>query len=96
MEAWHLVSKDLSRFDVVITDNQMPHLEGIDLVEKLRAAGYTGGIVFYSSTLAPQSAERLTRLRVDAIVEKGRPIAELMAALKQAEAEIARQRGSDG
>jgi len=80
--AWQLVAQDLARFDVVITDNQMPNLEGIDLVEKLRANGYAGRIVFFSSTLAPQGAERLGRLRVDAVVEKGRPLSQLMAALR--------------
>lgn len=81
LAAWQLLAQDLARFDAVITDNQMPHLEGIDLVEKLRAHGFSGRIIFFSSTLAPQGAERLARLRVDAVVEKGRPLAQLMAAL---------------
>jgi CheY-like chemotaxis protein len=83
-EAWRLISENLGRFDVVITDNQMPQLGGIHLVEKLRRDGFSGRIIFFSSTLPPQAAEHLSRLRVDAIVEKGRPIAELMTALQEA------------
>jgi CheY-like chemotaxis protein len=84
LAAWRLISANPTRFDAVITDNQMPHMEGIDLVEKLRANGFPGAIVFFSSTLAPQSAERLARLRIDAVIEKGRPISELMTALRHA------------
>lgn len=82
MEAWRKISENPEKFHVVITDNQMPNLEGIDLVERLRAQGFGGRIVFFSSTLAPQSAERLARLRVDAVVEKGRPLTHLMTALR--------------
>jgi two-component system, OmpR family, response regulator len=79
--AWHRISQAPAHFQVVMTDNQMPHLGGIELAEKLRANGFAGEIVFFSSTLAPQNAERLAPLRVAAIVEKGRPISELVAAL---------------
>ena len=55
-----------------------------ELVEKLRANGYPGRILFFSSTLPRQSAERLLQLRVDAVLEKGRPIEHLIAALQRA------------
>src|SRR5690349_15720 len=77
LAAWNLVAANPGRFDVVITDNQMPNMSGIALVEKLRASGYPGRIVFFSSTLPQQSAERLLRLQVDAVLEKGRPITDL-------------------
>jgi CheY-like chemotaxis protein len=81
--ALNILAKDPARFDAVITDNQMPNLTGIALVERLRANGYPGHIVFFSSTLPTQSAEQLARLRVDAVVEKGRPLADLMSALSR-------------
>lgn len=83
LAAWQLLSADLSRFEVVVTDNQMPDLTGIELVEKLRRAGFAGGIVFFSSTISQQNTERLAALRVE-LVEKGRPIRELTAALRNA------------
>lgn len=86
--AWQLIAKTPAHFDAVITDNQMPHLTGVELVEKLRANGFGGGIVFFSSTLPAQSVERLRSLDV-AVVEKGRSIPELMAALRRAAGEEA-------
>jgi CheY-like chemotaxis protein len=83
LSAWHLITAAPQRFDVVITDNQMPHLTGMQLVERLRASGYPGGIVFFSSTVPASSAARLEELRV-ARVEKGQPIPQLMIALRRA------------
>jgi two-component system chemotaxis response regulator CheY len=82
--AWQHIVQDLTRFDAVVTDNQMPQLSGIALVEKLRASGFTGKIVFFSSTLAPQNAARLSRLGVDGIVEKGTSITALTDTLRRA------------
>ena len=82
--AWDLIAQDPARFDLVITDNQMPQLDGIGLVEKLRENGFPGRIIFFSSTIAPHGAERVHRLDVDAVIEKGRPITELMTALRRA------------
>lgn len=84
LAAWDLIAQDPARFDVVITDNQMPQLDGIGLVEKLRASGFPGRIIFFSSTIGPPGTERVSRLSVDALIEKGRPISELMAALRRA------------
>jgi CheY-like chemotaxis protein len=81
LAALELVMSNPSRFDVVITDNQMPQLDGIHLVQKLRTMGFSGKIVFFSSTLSPHNADQLDGFTVDAIIEKGRPVAELMAAL---------------
>ena len=38
LAAWLIISAHPSRFDAVITDNQMPHMTGLELVEKLRVA----------------------------------------------------------
>ena len=88
LAAWKRIALDPNRFDVVITDNQMPNLGGIALVEKLRANRYPGRIVFFSSTLPRSSAEQLLPLSVDAILEKGRPIADLIAAIRRATGEM--------
>lgn len=89
LAAWNLVAADPNRFDVVITDNQMPNMGGIAFVEKLRANNYPGRIVFFSSTLPQSSAEQLLPLRVDAVLEKGRPIGDLIAAIRRATGEMA-------
>jgi DNA-binding NarL/FixJ family response regulator len=83
LAAWNRIAAAPGRFDVVITDNQMPNMSGIALVEKLRASDFPGRIVFFSSTLPRESAERLLPLRVDAILEKGRPITDLIEVLRR-------------
>jgi DNA-binding response OmpR family regulator len=81
LAAFETISKNPAIFDVVITDNQMPHMTGLQLVEKLRQSQYAGRILFFSSTLTYQNRERLDSLGVDAVVEKGQPISEFLAAL---------------
>ena len=81
LSAWQLVMNDLNRFDVIITDNQMPQLDGVGLVERLRGVGFRGKILFFSSTLAAHHMERVNGL-VDEIVEKGRPVSDLIMTLE--------------
>jgi two-component system OmpR family response regulator len=84
LAACNLISEDPARFNVVITDQQMPRLSGIGLAEKLRAIGFPGHIVFFSSTLTRENVERLDSLQIGAVVEKGRPLSELFAAIRNA------------
>lgn len=81
--AMRLVCEDLTRFRVIVTDNQMPDMDGVELVEKVRRAGFRGRIVFFSSTLPPEAVERVALLGADAIIEKGRPVSEPVAALNR-------------
>jgi two-component system response regulator EvgA len=81
LTALRLLQEKGDAFDVVVTDNQMPELSGIEMVERLRAGGYNGRIVFYSSTLGAKSAARLAPLKIDAVIAKGGPITELITAL---------------
>src|SRR5581483_4752540 len=48
-KAWERLSSDIEAFDVLVTDHQMPGLTGLELVERLRAAKFTGRIVVHSS-----------------------------------------------
>lgn len=82
--ALDLISADPVRYDLVITDNQMPHMNGIELVARLRATGFRRPIIFFSSTLSPAQAARLLELGIESVVEKGRPLSELMAAIHRA------------
>lgn len=83
LAALQKVAESSATYDVVITDNLMPRLTGVGLAERLRATGYGGAIVFFSSTLDETSAERLAPLNITAAIEKGGPIDELMSALEK-------------
>jgi CheY-like chemotaxis protein len=68
--AWDRLSADLSAFDILITDHQMPRLSGLGLVQKLRETDFSGRIVVESGNLTPELEEAFRALRVDRIVRK--------------------------
>jgi CheY-like chemotaxis protein len=57
-------------YDVVITDNEMPCVSGIELVRELRERSFGGKIIVLSGYLTNEMREAYARLNVDAIVEK--------------------------
>jgi two-component system, OmpR family, response regulator ArlR len=83
-EAWQALSADLGRIDLVITDNQMPRLDGFTLIQMLRKANFGGKIIVFSSSLTLDKSEKLRVLGVDAIIEKGTKPAELLEAVRRA------------
>lgn len=83
LAAYQLVKEASEPFDLIITDNLMPRLTGVALIERLRAEGYRGAVVFFSSTLDQTSANRLAPLNITAAVEKGAPMSELLAAIEK-------------
>lgn len=73
---------DLDHFDVVITDHQMPRLDGLGLVAGLRSARFAGRIIVYSSVLAEEEVARYRAFSVDAIVVKTPDAARLLAVVE--------------
>jgi CheY-like chemotaxis protein len=69
-EAWSLLSSNLTRFDVLVTDHQMPGFTGLRLAELLRKANYAGRIVVYSSSLSLELIAAYQRWNVEAFVPK--------------------------
>ena len=57
-------------FDVVITDNEMPHLSGLELVRALRERSFCGKIVVLSGYLTNEIREAYSQMKVDAILDK--------------------------
>jgi two-component system chemotaxis response regulator CheY len=68
--ALEMVTKDLTAYDVVITDHHMPNLSGLELVGRLRALNYPGKIIVFSSELSTEVDEGYRRHRVDHILPK--------------------------
>jgi len=81
-EAWTKLSRDLNRFDVVITDHEMPRLTGLQLVGRLRDAKYPGRVIVYSAGLTPGDEELYRGMGVEAIVVKSPEPAKLLAVVK--------------
>jgi len=57
-------------YDIVITDNQMPELDGLRLVTKLREAGYPGKIIVLTGHMDSESRAAFEALGVDRILTK--------------------------
>ena len=68
--ALDMLQKDLTAYDVVITDHHMPTLSGLELVGRLRALKFPGKIIVFSSELSPEVDEGYRRHQVDHILPK--------------------------
>jgi len=68
--AWDLLAADLSAFDLVILDIRMPRLNGLELVSRLKRAGYGGRVVVQSGFLTNEVERALKAFKVDRIIHK--------------------------
>lgn len=71
------LSADPAPYDVIITDNNMPQLTGVELVRELRERGFRGKIMVLSAHLTPELREAYTQMNVDIILDKPFDIHEL-------------------
>lgn len=69
-QALDRVTADPTAYDLVITDHHMPHVNGIELVTRLRGLPYHGKILIFCSELSPVVSETYHRLNVDRILYK--------------------------
>lgn len=78
LEAWERLSANIGHFDVLVTDNQMPGLNGLELVELLRQTDFLGRIIVHSGSLSAKEVAGYRALRVDSIVAKATQAEELL------------------
>ena len=65
--------------DLLITDNEMPRLEGLQLIKRMRAAGIKMPVIMISGTFAFTSVPDYAELQVAAVVAKPFKLWELLA-----------------
>jgi CheY-like chemotaxis protein len=82
LRAWDRISQDLTDFDVVVTDHQMPGLTGLELVELLRQANYSGRIVVHSSSLKHEEIAAYRGFGVASVVQKAARPDDLLTAVE--------------
>jgi len=56
--------------DLVITDHHMPHMDGLELVHRLREMNFPGRIMIFSSELSAEVDAAYHALHVDHILSK--------------------------
>jgi two-component system, cell cycle sensor histidine kinase and response regulator CckA len=81
-EALNLIQTHPAQFDVIITDLNLPGLRGTELVEKLRANGFSGPLIAFSGRISAEDEARLKKVRVTAILPKPFEAKDLLALLR--------------
>jgi two-component system, LuxR family, response regulator FixJ len=61
---------DIDEMACVIADHHMPHMTGLDLVERLRANGIGIPVLLVTGALSPAIVARATELGVERVLEK--------------------------
>ena len=68
-------------YDVIIVDQKMPGLTGLELVKAIRARGISGKIIVVSAYLTREIRESFEQLGVDSLFSKPFIVEELRAAV---------------
>jgi DNA-binding response OmpR family regulator len=71
---------DSDKFDVIIVDQKMPNLTGVELVSAMRERGVTSKIIVLSAHLLPDVRAAYEKMDVHVMFTKPFDIAELRAA----------------
>ena len=69
--AWERMANDAADFDLVVTDHEMPRMNGLELVRRLREAHFRGKIVVHSSAVGSGEITEYRALGVFDIIQKG-------------------------
>ena len=81
-EALDLLKENPARYDLIITDSNMPVVSGIELIEHLRKTEYPGKIILLSG-YATELEDQYRYLRIDRIMQKPFTFADLINVVKE-------------
>lgn len=71
-------------FDLVVTDLQMPRLDGLALLREMRRRGYAQAVVIQTTLLDPSLEIILRRAGACGVLMKGGPVGELVRSVEEA------------
>jgi len=80
-EALATLDAKADRYDVIIVDQKMPELTGVELVSAIRRRGVTSKIMVLSAQLSSEIREAYERMDVHVMFAKPFDIAELRSAV---------------
>jgi DNA-binding response OmpR family regulator len=86
VDAWQALRG--RRYDLLITDHQMPRLTGLELIQKLRSAAMMLPVILASGDVPTGELNRLPDLKIEAVVKKPCPLEEFMRTVHQVLATI--------
>jgi len=79
-DAWKALTD--VEYDLLITDNRMPRVTGLELIKKLRSEDMKLSVILASGTLPTEELERHPWMRLDAILPKPFTPTELLDTVK--------------
>jgi DNA-binding response OmpR family regulator len=85
-EALARIDANPDMYDVIIIDQKMPRLTGIELVQEIRNRPYAGKIMVLSAHLSAEIRHAYDDMDVDVMIDKPFNIHELRSLLDQLEA----------
>jgi DNA-binding response OmpR family regulator len=71
------------RYDIIIVDQKMPHMTGVELVEEMRKRGINSKIMVVSAHLSSEVRAAYERMDVHAMFPKPFDVGELRSAVEQ-------------
>ena len=67
-EAWEAICRDA--YDLLVTDNDMPRLTGLKLIERIRKAGMALPVIVVSGTFTAESMRDYPEFQIAAVIPK--------------------------
>ena len=67
-QAWEALHHD--HYDLLVTDNEMPHLTGIKLIERMHKAGMSLPVIIASGSFSVESLRDYPHLQIEAVIPK--------------------------
>jgi CheY-like chemotaxis protein len=80
-DAWKALNDE--SYDLLITDNKMPRVTGLELIKKLRSVDMTLPVILASGTMLVEELKQYPWLQLDAMLPKPFTIAELLDTVKK-------------
>ena len=68
--ALRILTSNPDRYDILVSDNNMPHLSGGELIDGVRRAGFRGKVVMYSGSVSLDDEQTFKAVGADAILRK--------------------------
>lgn len=80
--AWEALRR--GNFDMLVTDNQMPRLSGLDLIRWIRDAGMNLPIVVASGSFTIARVDNYSQLQISAVISKPFHLGEFVSVVRAA------------
>jgi CheY-like chemotaxis protein len=94
-DARHGIAAETDKFDLLITDMDMPLLDGFGLIAKARELGFRGKVIVFAGALSSNDRERFSALGVEAIIDKPANHRQLIGVVARLQTELWEQANAD-